>query len=140
MMTIGIVFLTVEEVLELHREGLDKWGGLDGVRSAQELASAVGMAEQTYEGEYLHEDLFMMAAAYAYHIAQNQPFVDGNKRAGAAAAIVFLAMNGVSFGADANQPLFVALTKLAVRKMNKARLAQLLRDLPRVTAVRRALT
>jgi death-on-curing protein len=48
----------------------------------------------------LYDDLFDMAAAYLYHIVQNHPFVDGNKRTGAAAAIIFLAMNGIEIEAD----------------------------------------
>ncbi len=53
-----------------------------------------------YGGEYLHADVFEMVAAYLYHIVQNHPFLDGNKRTGSAAAIVFLAMNDIEIEAD----------------------------------------
>lgn len=58
------------------------------------------MPQASFDGAFLHGDLFEMAAAYLYHIVQNHPFVDGNKRTGAAAAIVFLAMNDVEVAAD----------------------------------------
>ncbi|MEO8178260.1 MAG: Fic family protein [Deltaproteobacteria bacterium] len=74
-MTVEIVFLSVSDVTKLHREGLNRWGGGEGLRSPELLASAVAMPEQSWGGEYLHEDLFAMAAAYAFHIAENQPFV-----------------------------------------------------------------
>jgi death-on-curing protein len=58
------------------------------------------MPQASFGGAYLHADLFEMAAAYLYHIVQNHAFVDGNKRVGAAAAIVFLALNDVVIRAD----------------------------------------
>ena len=69
-----------------------------------------------------------MAAAYAFHIAQNQPFVDGNKRAGLAAALVFLDLNGHSV-ADPKGRLYEALLDIADRKLDKAGLAALLAEL-----------
>jgi death-on-curing protein len=54
------------------------------------------MPSQTFGGQFVHADLFEMAAAYAFHIAENQSFVDGNKRTGLAAALTFLRINGVS--------------------------------------------
>ena len=64
------------------------------------LHSAIAMPQASFGGEYLHKDLFEMAAAYLYHIVQNHPFLDGNKRTGAATAIIFLAINGVEVEAD----------------------------------------
>ena len=56
--------------------------------------------QASFGGQYLHKDLFEMAAAYLYHIVQNHPFLDGNNRTGAAAAIIFLAMNDIEIDAD----------------------------------------
>jgi death-on-curing protein len=131
-----VLFLRVEDVVELHREGLNKWGGRDGVRSPSELASAVGMAEQTYDGQYLHENLFEMAAAYAFHISQNQAFIEGNKRAGVAAALVFLEINGIAYGPNVDWQLYSALIDVAEHKMTKSKLARLFSELPRVISVR----
>jgi death-on-curing protein len=70
------------------------YGGSQGLRDERVLDSAVATPAATYDGEFLHEDIFHMAAAYAFHIAENQPFVDGNKRTGLNAALVFLDING----------------------------------------------
>ena len=88
------LFLTVEDVLALHDDQLRLFGGSAGVRDAGALDSAVATPAATFDQEFLHDDLFHMAAAYAFHIAENQPFVDGNKRTGLNAAIVFLDING----------------------------------------------
>ena len=88
------IFLSVDDVLSLHADQLARYGGLPGVRDAGGLEAAVEMPRATFGGEYLHADLFSMAAAYAFHIAESQAFVDGNKRAGLNAALVFLLMNG----------------------------------------------
>jgi death-on-curing protein len=74
-------FLSVEDVIFLHDEQLVRFGGAAGIRDQGLLESAVGMPQASFGGEFLHADLFAMAAAYAFHIAQNQAFVDGNKRA-----------------------------------------------------------
>jgi len=73
------------------------YGGSEGLRDAGLLHSAIAVPQASFGGNYLHAGLFEMAAAYLYHIVQNHPFVDGNKRTGAAAAIVFLAMNDIRF-------------------------------------------
>jgi death-on-curing protein len=89
-------FLSVATVLVIHEESLARFGGSAGVRDQALLESAVAQASVTFGGDYLHEDLFAMAAAYLFHIVKNHPFVDGNKRAGLGAALAFLDGNGVS--------------------------------------------
>jgi death-on-curing protein len=122
------VFLDVEEVLLIHQEHLPRYGGAVGVRDRALLESAVAMPRATAGGEYAHQDLFSMAAAYAFHIAQNQPFVDGNKRTGLLAALVFLDLNGVVI-ADPDGRLYDAMIAVADRRLDKAGLAALLSDL-----------
>lgn len=73
-------FLSVEDVLLLHTHSIDMDGGSQGVRDHGLLDAAVAMPRQQFDGECLHEDIAVMAAAYLFHIAQNHPFVDGNKR------------------------------------------------------------
>jgi death-on-curing protein len=126
------VFLDVEDVLLIHEEQLARYGGSAGIRDAGLLESAVAMPRATAGGEFAHDDLFAMAAAYAYHIAQDQPFVDGNKRTGLLAAIVFLDLNGVPI-TDPDGRLHDAMIAIAVHRADKAALAGLLRQLaPRV--------
>ena len=91
------VFLTVEEVLEIHRRSIERYGGSHGVRDVGLLLSALAMPSATFGGQYLHPDLPSMGAALLFHIVQNHPFVDGNKRIGAAASRVFVLMNDAKF-------------------------------------------
>jgi len=84
----------VDEVQELHDDQLRRFGGSAGVRDLGALESAVATPASTFDGEFLRADLFHIAAAYAFHIAENQPFLDGNKRAALNAALVFLDING----------------------------------------------
>ena len=82
----SVEFLDVADVMAFHATQLARYGGLEGVRDAGLLASAVAMPQATFGGEFLHDGVFSMAAAYAFHIAENQPFVDRNKRAALRAA------------------------------------------------------
>lgn len=85
------------------------------------------MPQASYGGEYLHADLFEMAAAYLYHIVQNHAFLDGNKRTGAAAAIVFLAMNDVMIEND-EQGLVELTLSVATGQIGKAEIAAFFRE------------
>lgn len=87
-------FFTLDEVLEIHRDQISRYGGAPGVRDAGLLQSAIAQPSARFSGQYLHVDLFEMAAAYLFHIVKNHPFIDGHKRVGAVAAIVFLELNG----------------------------------------------
>ena len=93
-------FLDVEDVLELHRLQLQRFGGGDGVRDRGLLESAAAQPQSSFGGTYTHDGLFAMAAAYLFHIVQNHAFVDGNKRTGLLAALVFLDLNGISIDHD----------------------------------------
>jgi death-on-curing protein len=86
-------FLSLDEVLEIHEQQIDRYGGTHGLRDAGGLESAVATPQATFGGEFLHASIPAMAAAYLFHISQNHAFLDGNKRAGANAAITFLLMN-----------------------------------------------
>lgn len=79
----------------------------------------------SFGGQYLHEDLFSMAAAYAFHIAENQPFLDGNKRAALSSAAVFLELNGFSLR---DERLYDAMIALSSRALDKRGLADLFRQ------------
>jgi death-on-curing protein len=89
-------FLTLETVIAIHREQIVQFGGGEGLRDQELLEAALAQPMATFDGNYLHDDLYAMAAAYLYHLVQNHPFVDGNKRVGLITALVFLAGNGIS--------------------------------------------
>ena len=86
-------FLTLEEVLEIHDDQINRYGGASRIRDFGLLESALAQPQTIFGGSFLHTDLFEMAAAYFFHIIQNHPFMDGNKRVGAVTALVFLEMN-----------------------------------------------
>jgi death on curing protein len=121
-------FLTLEDVLELHARSLERFGGSTGIRDKGLLESAIAMPASGFGGQYAHADLFEMAAAYAFHIAQNQPFVDGNKRAGLGSCLLFLELNGYLVE-DEHDSLYDAMIAIAERKLDKAGLANVLRQL-----------
>ena len=70
------LFLDLEHIMRLHRSLIESYGGTDGTRDIGMLHSAISMPQASYGGEYLHADLYEMAAAYMYHIVQNHPFID----------------------------------------------------------------
>ncbi len=86
-------FLSVEYVIEINCRRVAETGGSHHVRDQELLESAVAEPQQTFDGEYLHKDLFDMAA-YAFSLAKNHTFEQGNKRAALETAITFLIMNG----------------------------------------------
>ncbi len=87
------LFLTLEEILEIHRQQIERYGGSDGIRDAGALESAMAQPMASFGGEYLHPSIPAMAAAYLFHLCQNHPCIDGNKRTGANSAITFLFLN-----------------------------------------------
>ena len=89
------LFLTLDEVLGIHEQQIERYGGSHGIRDAGALESAIAMPQATFDGEYLHPTIVTMAAAYLFHVTQNHPFIDGNKRTGANAAITFLLLNNL---------------------------------------------
>lgn len=124
-------FLTIDEVIALHADQLARWGGLDGIRDRGALEAAVAAPMATFGGEYLYEDMFAMAAAYAFHVAEAQAFVDGNKRAGLNAALLFLDLNGFPL-LDPERALFDGMIAIGDRRLTKEGFARLLRDLAHV--------
>jgi len=96
-------FLTLDEVLALHAEATERFGGGGGIRDVGLLESALGTPQATFGAEWLHPSLPEMASAYLFHICKNHPFVDGNKRAALASALVFLGVNGMEVDASESE-------------------------------------
>lgn len=90
----GVRYLTVDQVIEFHAEALREFGGLDGIRSANQLSAAVLIPQQSAFGEDAYPSIPEKAAAYGFFIAEAQAFIDGNKRAAAIAMESFLILNG----------------------------------------------
>ncbi|HAP39119.1 MAG TPA: type II toxin-antitoxin system death-on-curing family toxin [Nitrospira sp.] len=121
-----IAFLSVEDVVQIHASAIAHEGGMEGVRDHNLLDAAVAMPRQQFGGAYLHEDMAAMAAAYLFHIAQNHPFFDGNKRAAVMAAFVFLDNNGIEL-TTAPHDLETATRKVAAGNMAKDELIRWMR-------------
>src|SRR5208337_1851435 len=122
------VFLTLAEVIKIHADQIQRYGGGEGIRDIHLLSSAVAMPYASFSYQFLHADIFEMAAAYAFHISQNHPFADGNKRTALASALVFLEMNGNTID-DPKDMLYDAMITLATGKLGKNEFAQILRNL-----------
>jgi death-on-curing protein len=88
------VFLTLDEALYIHADQIRRYGGRSGVRDLGLLSSALAMPAASFGGMRLHTSLGEMAAAYLFHIAQNHPVIDGNRRSALASALAFLWLNG----------------------------------------------
>ena len=117
------VFLGLDEVIEIHHDQIKRYGGHPGIRDVRILKSAIAMPSATFDGNFLHTNIYEMSAAYLFHIVRNHPFIDGNKRTGAMASIVFLMMDGMDFDADDNDfEKIVLLT--AEGKTDKATIAR----------------
>ncbi len=120
------MFLDLWEVVRIHQDQIERYGGERGVRDIGLLASATAAPRAGTGDDYLHGDLFEMAAAYVFHIVNNHPFVDGNKRTGLVAAIVFLCMNDIAIEADGSE-LEALARDVAEGRAGKAEIAELLR-------------
>jgi death-on-curing protein len=113
-----IKFLTVSEVLLILNDQIKNYGGLYGIRDINLLSSALYMPESSFDGQYLHKTIPAMAASYAFHICQNHPFIDGNKRVALASSLVFLDINGYDFKCK-DEILYNKILDTAKSKINK---------------------
>lgn len=121
-------FLTLDELLLIQEHQIERFGGSHGLRDRALLESAAAQPQATFAGEFVHEEPFAMAAAYLFHLTSNHPFVDGNKRIGLAAALVFLDLNGYPITAHTEQ-LYELTMAVARGEVGKAELAVALRNM-----------
>lgn len=121
-----IKFLNKEIILNFHQDQLERYGGKSGVRDEELLESALAQPQASFGGEYVHKNLFKMAAAYGFHLCQNHPFYDGNKRTALIAMYSFLYVNGYQIKAD-KKSLFAIMMDLASGKVKKEELAEYLK-------------
>lgn len=120
------VFLELAEIVAIHADQIERYGGTPGIRDVGLLQSAIAVPRSTFAGRLLHEDLCEMAAAYLFHVIRNHPFLDGNKRTALVAAIVFLAMNGVEIEVG-ERAIERIVRAVAESKAGKAAVAAFLR-------------
>lgn len=120
------LFLTRQQVDAIHAGSLRQFGGADGVRDNGLVESALASAWNTWA--YGGGDVFDIAAAYAFHLAEAQAYIDGNKRTAITSALTFLEANGVYRTPDQNE-LYQAMIDIANRKLDKPGLAAVFRRL-----------
>ena len=120
------VFLTRDQIETIHHDQIEAWGGLHGLRSEAALESAIAQPQNVWF--YADGDLFEIAASYAYHLAESQAYLDGNKRTGVQAALDFLEVNGVETDALPELATYEAMIRVANHELNRAGLAQFFRD------------
>ena len=125
---LGYIYLDEDDIKKIHTRQLVKFGGSDGLRSPEGLSSAVGQPQMTFGGDDLYPDVFSKAAILAYCLAENQVFVDGNKRTALVAALTFLKVNGYAVP-PAEDRLYDAMIKIANKEMTKEQLSALLKEL-----------
>jgi death-on-curing protein len=116
-----VKFLTLSEVLLILDDQINNYGGIYGIRDINLLSSAIYMPESKFRGQYLHKTIPAMAAAYAFHISQNHPFIDGNKRVALASSLVFLDINKYEFNCK-NDILYNKIMDVAKGEAKKVEL------------------
>ncbi len=90
-----MIFFEYEQVVKIHRSLIEKTGGMDGIRDAQLLDSALKTPFQTFGGNNLYPDILDKASQLCYSLIENHPFVDGNKRIGVHLMLLFLKLNNI---------------------------------------------
>ena len=113
-----VIYLSVETVQEFHTRALQEHGGINGLRSYELLESAVYQPQQSAFGEDAYPSFASKAAAYGFFIAQNQPFLDGNKRAAAASMLAFLYLNGSAL-APTDDEIYDAFMRIGTREISQ---------------------
>ena len=96
-------YLSIDQILALHKAQIDEYGGSHGRRERGGLESALARPQMTFGGEDLYPETTDKAAALWHSLVMNHPFIDGNKRIGAMAAELFLGLNGVDLHATDNE-------------------------------------
>lgn len=122
-----IRFLRHDEILAVHYDLIQRWGGVPGLRDRGGFESAMAAPEFGVAGQYLHPQLHDMAAAYLYHLVRNHPFVDGNKRIALAAAYLFLWINGLFLDSDQEMAEQIVL-RAASGILTEEQVADFIRD------------
>jgi death-on-curing protein len=122
----GPVFLAREQIEEIHRDQINEFGGVHGLRDEGALESAIAQPLNVYF--YGDGDVYEIAAAYAFHIAESQAYLDGNKRTGVQAALDFLEINGIETSSFPELAAYEAMIAVANHEMGRIGLARFFRE------------
>lgn len=117
-----LFFISKSLALKMHQQQIERFGGISGVRDNGLLESALGAAQQTW---HYTQNIYETAAQYCYSIANNHPFLDGNKRTATACMLVFLVKNGIR-PTISNASLYDTVIAVTTNIMQRTELAVLL--------------
>jgi death on curing protein len=123
MNSLPIRFLPEAIVIAIHDDQIRLYGGAYGVRDAAGLDAALHMPQAQFDGEFLHPTILHMAAAYGFHLCQNHPFIDGNKRTAGMVMLTFLQFNGLEPLAT-ELDYYTTMMAVAAGQMRKEQLAE----------------
>jgi death-on-curing protein len=97
------VYLTLEQILFIHQDQIERYGGSSGLRDLSLLESAIFRPQTMFSGRDLYQNYFEKAASLLHSLIMNHAFIDGNKRTGATAMLVFLELNNVFISIESNE-------------------------------------
>src|SRR3990172_8248328 len=121
-----IRFLTFDEVIRMHAAQIEAFGGMHGIRDSGLLESALMTPQVTFDQKLLHTDPFEIAAIYIFHLIKNHPFIDGNKRIGIIAGLVFLKIHGIEIYLSQEETYGLGVD-VATSKITKKEIVQILK-------------
>ena len=113
-----MIFFEYEQVAKIHRSLIEKTGGMDGIRDAQLLDSALKTPFQTFGENNLYPDILDKASQLCYSLIENHPFIDGNKRIGVHLMLLFLKLNNIEVNYSQQELIDFGLD-IASGKMSK---------------------
>ena len=119
----SIVFIPKDIILFFHGQLIQLYGGIPGIRDITLLESNLEQPKTTFSGTYLHDNIFKMAAAYGFHLCNNHPFIDGNKRISLVAMDIFLQRNGYEIIASEKET-YQIIMQLSTGKLSKDELTK----------------
>jgi len=123
----NILFLTIDEIVRINELHIALFGGRHGIRDFALLDSAVQRPQASFGGKFVYQEIYTMAAVYAHGIIKNHPFIDGNKRTGMAAALVFLNANDYEVTLS-NDDVYDIGIDLATSEISYEVLAEIFKD------------
>ncbi len=114
----ALYFLNYEDVISIHTDQIKRYEGKTGLRDEGLLLSAIAQPQSGFGGRYLHNTIFDKAPAYLFHICQNHPFLESNKRVAVVSALAFLAVNDceIDFNPDKPESLVRSVAKGQCKK------------------------
>jgi death-on-curing protein len=111
------IYLTLEQILVIHEDQIDRYGGSHGIRDLALLESAVFRPQTTFSDQELYPTIYNKAASLVHSLVLNHPFIDENKRTGVVSLIVFLELNGLKLQVSQSE-LVTKILDIAAKKLN----------------------